>query len=529
MSSQDLQALKRTNTELKRAIRHFLEAAPNSGPLAVQVNNIKEAIKSNEAMFTFASLVEQYAKMKKNFDNVDYQNQKKDIAKFKAIVKKTGTRNLSSNQLEKVETLLAELNTAQPAHTVLMSAGQTIDYFATDLSNLRESSSVVVKAEDVVTDETGVVAADVHLASKKLLKDVVVVSKQLTKTYPNDEFISGILREASSVKEGKGTFFTAINLLERTTTYLTLLIQQERCATEEMLNDIHANLMNAISQTCVVKKLVDSSQDSCDKVSQSMANELQNMEVKAKSIDTLSGMQQHIKDSVSLIAKLMNSYSDEQKQIHRTNEATIQELTSQIESTSNFVDQLEKQLNVAEETSLIDELTTIGNRKGYVLRINDERKHWQITKQPLTLMVIDVDNFKSINDTYGHSIGDQVLKCLGQTLKKHIRNSDYVARFGGEEFVIILPATEIDRAVQIGQKIQGVINNLKFELRKKNKVLKMTCSFGIAGFSQKCSNSTDVFNLADKALYKAKENGRDCIVVAKDDKLVKVEAEKAMT
>lgn len=529
MSSQDLQILKRTNTELKRAIRYFLEAAPNSGPLGVQVNNIKDAIKSNETMFTFASLVEQYAKMKKNFDNVGYQNQKADLAKFKAIVKKSGSRNLSSNQLEKVESLLAELDTTQPVHKILMSAGQTLDYFATDLSNLRQSSNVVVKAEDIVTDETSVVAADIHLASKKLLKDVVVVSKQLTQTYPNDEFIEGILREASNVKEGKGTFFTAINLLERTTTYLTLLIQKERCTTEEMLNDIHANLMNAISQTSVVKKLVDSSQESCSKVSQSMANELQHMEAKAKHIDTLDGMQQHIKDSVGLIAKLMNNYSDEQNQIHRANESTIQELTSQIESTSSFVDQLEKQLNVAEETNLIDELTTIGNRKGYVLRINNERKQWQATKQALTLMVIDVDNFKKINDTYGHSIGDQVLKCLGQTLKKHIRDSDYVARFGGEEFVIILPATEIERATQIGQKIQSVINSLKFELRKKSKVLKMTCSFGIAGFSQQVSNSTDVFNLADKALYQAKEMGRDCIVVAKGDKLVKVESEKATT
>ena len=529
MSSQELQTLKRTNTELKRAIKYFIETAPNSGPLAVQVNNIKEALKSNEATFTFASLVEQFAKMKKNFDNVDYQNQKRDVAKFKSTIKKSGTRNLSSNQLEKVEDILSDLNASQAPHALLVSAGHAIDYFAADLSNLRESSNVVVKAEDVATEETGVVAADVHLASKRLLKDVVVVTKQLSKTYPNDDFISGILSEALNVREGKGNFFTAINLLERTTTYLTLLIQQERCATEEMLNDIHANLVSAISQTCVIRKLVESTQGNCDEVSKSMALELQNMEAKAKQIDSLEGMQQHIKDSVSLMAKLMNNYADEQKEIHRTNEATILDLTSKIESTSSFVDKLEKQLNVAEEISLIDELTTIGNRKGYVLRINEERKHWQKTKQPLSLMVIDVDNFKRINDTYGHSIGDQVLKCLGQTLKKHIRHSDYVARFGGEEFVIVLPATDADRAVQIAQKIQGVINSLKFELRKKSTTLKMTCSFGIANFSSELGNSTDVFNLADKALYQAKENGRDCIVVARGDKLVNVEAAKATT
>ena len=520
MSSQDLNTLKRTNTELKRAIKHFIEAAPNAGPLAVQINNIKDALKSNEAMFTFAALVEQYAKMKKNFDNVDYQAQKKDTSKLKSLIKKAATRNLSTSQLEKVEDILSDISLNQPAHTTLVTAGQALDYFATDLSNLRDSSSVVVKNDDVVTEETGVVAADIHLASKKLLKDVIIVSKQLTKTYPNDQFISSVLAEASNVKESKGSFFKAINLLERTTTYLTLLIQQERCAAEEMLNDIHANLVDAFNRTSVIQRIVESSKSETDKVTAGVVTELKNMEVKARAIDTIEGMQQHIKDSVGLLSKIMNDYASEQSQIHLTNEATIKELTFKIESTSNFVDKLEKKLNVAEETSLIDELTTVGNRKGYVLRINKERKDWQAAKQPLSLMVIDVDRFKNINDNFGHSIGDQVLKCLGQTLKKHVRSTDYVARYGGEEFVIILPATDIDKTVQIAQKIKDVVNALKFELRRKNKVLKISCSFGIAGFSPQNSNSTDVFNAADKALYQAKENGRDCIFINQDDKLI---------
>lgn len=78
-SAQDSQLLSRANSELKHALRHFIESAPNSGPLAVKINGIKEALNSNEATFTFASLVEQYAKMKQNFDNADYQNKKKDL------------------------------------------------------------------------------------------------------------------------------------------------------------------------------------------------------------------------------------------------------------------------------------------------------------------------------------------------------------------------------------------------------------------------------------------------------------------
>ena len=312
-------------------------------------------------------------------------------------------------------------------------------------------------------------------------------------------------------------------MLERSTNYLALLIQRERCAAEEMLNDIHASLVTVVNQTSVVDKLLLSSQETTGEAQESMLLELKNMEVKARAIDSLEGMQKHIKSSVQLLSSIMNDYVDAQQQITLTQEETIKDLTYQVNNASSFVEKLEKKLDVAEETSLVDELTTVGNRKGYVLRINQERKKWVASKAPLSLMVIDVDKFKAINDTFGHSIGDQVLKCLGQTLRKNVRSADYVARYGGEEFVVILPATDLHKTVQIAKKIKDVISNLKFELRKKHKVLKITCSFGISTFGVKNSNTIDVFNLADKALYKAKDEGRDTIIVAQGDELLGIE------
>ncbi len=526
VGNQDIQTLKRSNTELKRALRHFIETAPNHGTLAVQIENIRNALKSNEAMFTFASLVEQYAKMKKNFDNVGYQSQQRDLKTLKAILKKTRDKHLSTEQLEKIDEITESITANDPLHSILVKTARVLESFGSNLSQLRKDSSVVVAQEDIETNETGVVAADIHLASKKLIKDVVVISKQLSKTYPEDKFINGILTEAGNVKEGKGTFFTSINLLERTTTYIALLIQKERCAAEEMLNDIHASLVDAFNKTTVIERLMSSSKDESEGIKNNMVIRLKNMEVKARSIDTLEGMQTHIKDNVALMSAIMDEYAQSQDKIHQHNEATIKDLTFKIESTSSFVDKLEKKLNVAEETNLVDELTTVGNRKGYVLRINKERKDWMAAKQPLSLMVIDVDHFKSINDSYGHSIGDQVLKCLGQTLQKSIRSTDYVARYGGEEFVIILPASDLKTAVTIAKKIKDVVAALKFELRRKNKVLRITCSIGLAQFSEKISNTTEVFNMADKALYHAKSNGRNCIVASKEEQLIIIDAEQ---
>ena len=98
-----------------------------------------------------------------------------------------------------------------------------------------------------------------------------------------------------------------------------------------------------------------------------------------------------------------------------------------------FVSSLEQKLDDIEQKTLSDELTTVGNRRGYELKISECQQQWAATKQPLTIMVIDIDHFKTINDTFGHTIGDQVLKSLGKTMKKNIRSSDYIARYGGEE------------------------------------------------------------------------------------------------
>ena len=168
--SLDLNTLSRTNNELKRAIRHFIEVAPKTGPLAVQIDNINKALKSNEAMFTFASLVEQYAKTKANIDNIEYQNTKKDLKTLKATITQCAKKNLSSHQADKVLAVVAQINAKQSENSIMLSLAMALDFFAEDISNMRESSKVIVADKDADNNETGVVAHDIHLASKRLLK-----------------------------------------------------------------------------------------------------------------------------------------------------------------------------------------------------------------------------------------------------------------------------------------------------------------------------------------------------------------------
>jgi diguanylate cyclase len=518
-----LHSLNKINGELKLALKHFIDCIPASGHLANQIKTIKDALASNDTVFTFASLVEQYAKMKQSIDDFEYQESKRDLNVLKVMMEESIEKNLSPEQADKITEILAEINLEQPAHAIMVIVGRAIESFANDLSELRKSPDVVATKEKVVNKNTNVLPHNVVLASNKLIKEVVVILKQLTQTYPTDKLISKILDEATKIPNLKNQFFKSANLLEQSTKYLAQLIQQERNSTEEILNDIHANLVGVFKQSTVIDKLLASTGGDADTVAVNMVTELKNMEAKAQTIDTIAGMQKHINSNVALMSEIMNDYAKTQNQLHRDQVTRVQDLTAKVNNASSFIEKLEKKLNTLEESNLVDELTTVGNRKGYVQAINKERDSWLITNHPLTLMVIDVDRFKSINDSFGHSIGDQVLKCLAQTLQSSICSSDYVARYGGEEFVIILPATDLKQTIQIAKKLRKVVNSLKFELRKNNKALKITCSFGISNFTKDRVNTVDVFNEADKALYQAKEKGRDTIVASYKGNFISVD------
>jgi diguanylate cyclase (GGDEF)-like protein len=124
-------------------------------------------------------------------------------------------------------------------------------------------------------------------------------------------------------------------------------------------------------------------------------------------------------------------------------------------------------------------------------------------QSPLSLILFDIDHFKSVNDTYGHSAGDNVLKRLAKRVQANIRETDIFARWGGEEFVILAPGLFIMEAVQFAEKLRRNIEELDF-----TKPQKITLSFGVAAF-KKGDSSTILINRADEALYRAKENGRN--------------------
>jgi diguanylate cyclase (GGDEF)-like protein len=160
----------------------------------------------------------------------------------------------------------------------------------------------------------------------------------------------------------------------------------------------------------------------------------------------------------------------------------------------------------------IDKLSGLYNRRYYdrLLPRQVEKSHFM--PQPLTLLVVDIDDMKQYNDTYGHQEGDHLISSVGQAILSSIRTNDWACRYGGEEFVVIMPGTDINDGRMVAIRISNTFKALHFK-PKADLVLQWTVSIGI---SQVTPNETasSLFKRADDALYEAKTKGKDRIVTA---------------
>ena len=162
------------------------------------------------------------------------------------------------------------------------------------------------------------------------------------------------------------------------------------------------------------------------------------------------------------------------------------------------------------EQVITDPLTGLFNVRHFRTALDIELERTLRTTIPTSLMMIDLDHFKQVNDQWGHEVGNQVLKLTARLIKQVTRQLDIQCRYGGEEFVIILPETEIKDVIPVMEKTREMISRLPFHFRDEK--VQITMSFGVSEFQDK-STAAEIFDLADKALYKAKQNGRNRVEV----------------
>lgn len=168
-----------------------------------------------------------------------------------------------------------------------------------------------------------------------------------------------------------------------------------------------------------------------------------------------------------------------------------------------------------EKLAETDSLTKIFNRRKCDEVLYQEWSNCKKLSIPLTVIMIDLDHFKIINDTYGHQAGDYVLKEVSKVIKDNLRNSDFVGRFGGEEFLIILPNTKIQIGYEIAESIRSKISNLKLAYSG----MRVTISAGAKELSKNINSEIELLKAADTALYRAKEKGRNRVEIMQKERL----------
>lgn len=176
-----------------------------------------------------------------------------------------------------------------------------------------------------------------------------------------------------------------------------------------------------------------------------------------------------------------------------------------------------RRLRVFEQESITDPLTGIYNRRYLERRLTDEIARSNRYGMPLSVLLIDIDHFKRVNDIYGHQVGDLVLEGLAQLIVTTLRTTDIVARYGGEEIMVIAPSTPLKTAADLAERLRKVVENASFEvpveLNRDISALGVTVSIGVACFGQQAKDMNDLIQYADKAMYRAKKEGRNRVVV----------------
>ncbi len=261
-------------------------------------------------------------------------------------------------------------------------------------------------------------------------------------------------------------------------------VKSKISALDKLLNDINSKIFD----------LIDTSNISGEKV-KVIKQDLTDLNLKEDSFEYVQERLLHIATSLEIETKGLSSKMTENQKI-------VTKLYTRVKK-------LENALVVAKKESKEDFLTNVATKRALNDEIKKAEEAYQRYKTDYTLCFLDIDHFKMVNDTYGHEAGDVILSTLGKILTRYLREVDFVGRYGGEEFLTILPSTNLEHGVLFANKIRKIIENYKFVYKNERIDVKISC--GVAQRSH-CKSDSDTVSNADKMLYIAKENGRNQVM-----------------
>ncbi len=393
-----------------------------------------------------------------------------------------GTQNLFLNNeaFDSVRKLAHEISNISEANHVLLVFTDVIN----SLSN-----EYILNKQDVLFTLPGLI-----IEKFKFPEDYKDQVKQLKNQYDN---IQSPLELKSSIQR----VFELINSV-----YIDSIDQKNELETFLFNVGVQISRIGDELHSTVEKQTSDLKiQNDLNAQMNNAVNDISENVITAKDLDTLKIT---VKSQLDSLQHLV----EEERHIVKEHETRIKKsvhvLANKVDQMKIEAQELREKVKKEKENALRDPLTGLFNREAYDNEVNSIIKDSSTNHKAVSLLIWDVDHFKMFNDTYGHVIGDKVLKAVANRLSLSLKNNYFLARYGGEEFVMILPGVTADEAIQFADTIREEISRVTFLF--KSKPIKITISCGIAITHEK-DNTESLFERADKALYEAKKNGRNCV------------------
>jgi diguanylate cyclase len=234
--------------------------------------------------------------------------------------------------------------------------------------------------------------------------------------------------------------------------------------------------------------------------------QMNGLEMGVHQANTVTDVKLVIQERLDRIRSHLEEHRRAEESLQAQMEGQLRKAASRLQELETETGRLRANLHARQLQATMDPLTNIPNRLAHDERMKKDYARWKRHHTPLCLMVVDVDRFKHINDTYGHKAGDKALKLIAFVLKQTLRETDFIARYGGEEFVVLISDTPYDAVMTVAEKMRRAIEATEFH--HSGQRVPVSISLGLATFAGR-DTPEDVFQRADQALYRAKTAGRN--------------------
>lgn len=339
------------------------------------------------------------------------------------------------------------------------------------------------------------------------------ISVELTNLLSELAFEGHYAKEIEAIRLSLLSELTLEKLLEaclKTIEIIISSINEERHSAQHFLLKLNEALTSVQQSLVTSLKSSNNIREKMALLNQQIEQQIAILGKETQSAKTLEHLQTLVTEKLGAISNSLREKEQLERLERETMLSALQEMDKRLKELEEEATQFRKRLAEQKFRSLQDALTELPNRASFDERYELELKRFKRYGKPLSVVLADVDHFKNINDSYGHSAGDKTLKVIAKALRQSLRESDFIARYGGEEFVLLFPETPLE-------DLEGPLNILREKIKRipfkfKDQNVPITISFG-ATQVKTSDTGRAAFDRADEALYDAKHAGRDKVIL----------------